>query len=337
MRKIAFNARTKEEVREVVEKLGYELLNEYKDENNRRKRVVIQDFYGYKYDIQLNDLMRSNSPRFVQKNNPFVLENISLWLEIENKPFVLCENNKYDKTSKKLLFQCLREDCQEIFDMSWNEVYSMGSGCPFCVGKRAGKNNNLASLMPNLVKEWDYTKNENNPESYTKFSHKKVSWICSKCNHSWDAVIGYRSKGAGCPKCADTHKESKIANELKIYLIDNYNAKDEHRVFKNPETGNWLPYDIYIPYGKNIELNGFYIEVHWNQHYELSSFHKTQAKRSHKTPEEEFEYQKHLDRLKRRFARKNGIYIEIDLRKIKTTEKAIEYIEEILRKFLNDG
>jgi len=49
---------------------------------------------------------------------------------------------------------------------------------------------------------------------------------------------------------------------------------------------------------------------------------------------DEFEYQKHLDKIKRKFAKKHGTYIEIDLRKIKTTEQAIEYVESILKTLL---
>ena len=36
--------------------------------------------------------------------------------------------------------------------------------------------------------------------------------------------------------------------------------------------------------------------------------------------------------MKKKFAKKNGIYIEIDLRKVKTVEKAIEKIERRIEK-----
>lgn len=42
----------------------------------------------------------------------------------------------------------------------------------------------------------------------------------------------------------------------------------------------------------------------------------------------EFEYRKKLDRMKRKFARKNGIYIEIDLRKKLNTEEWVNFILE---------
>lgn len=117
-------------------------------------------------------------------------------------------------------------------------------------------------------------------------------------------------------------KESVIATLLKNYFKNTFCAETEYKIFKNADTGYWLPYDIYIPYGKNPDLNGFYIEIHGGQHYEFIHFwHKTKEK---------FEYNKNLDKIKKKFSRKNGVYIEVDLRKIKTVEDAIEYIEKVI-------
>lgn len=323
--------RTMEEIREIVERMGYHLLNEYSDNKNKMRRVIIQDFEGFKYNVYFKHIIKGHIPEFVGKGNPFTLShNIPLWLKKENKQFALCEGNTYEGNRKKLFFQCLRESCQEIFDMTWNHIYN-GGECPFCRGYRVGKRNNLAYLRPDLAKEWDYENNYRNPEDYVEFSNKKVSWICSKCGYSWDAKIYNRSNGRGCQKCSDLQKESSIANKLKTYLKSNWNAISEYKLFKNPETGYWLPYDIYIPYGENPELNGFYIEVHSDQHYRLCYFHKLSARKNGTTPEEEFSYQKHKDKIKKNFAKKNGVYIEIDLRKIKTTEEAIEHIENVLK------
>jgi len=314
-----------EEIQKIVEDFGYELLDEYVDGSIRK--IVIRDESGYKYGLNFNGLIRCYSPNFVGNNNPFTLShNIPLWLEKENKSFILCDNNIYKGAHGKLFFQCLSEDCQELFDMSWRDVYR-GQECPFCNGQRVGKYNNLSYLRPDLVAEWDYKRNKSNPENYTEFSHEKVSWICSKCGNPWEAQINNRSNGRGCSKCADARKESKVANEIKEYFKENYNAKDEYRILKNPDTGYWLPYDIYIPYGGNPDLNGFYIEVHWEQHYKfIPNWHKTKEK---------FEYNKNLDKIKKRFSKRNGTYIEIDLRKIKTTEEAIEHIENILEQTLS--
>ena len=84
---------------------------------------------------------------------------------------------------------------------------SNGTGCPFCAGDRpvSGKTD-LATLRPHLVAEWDYGKNDLEPENYTLFSSKRVFWKCLTCNQSWIAKIQDRSNGTGCPFCAGRKK-----------------------------------------------------------------------------------------------------------------------------------
>ncbi len=75
-----------------------------------------------------------------------------------------------------------------------------GTGCPYCSGKLpiAGVND-LATLYPNLIKEW-HTKNSTTPHEYLPNSHKNVWWLGS-CGHEWQAPIYSRVNGSGCPKC----------------------------------------------------------------------------------------------------------------------------------------
>lgn len=111
--------------------------------------------------------------------------------------------------------------------------------------------------------------------------------------------------------------------------MENYNAKTEYKILKNPNTGRWLPYDIYISQGENPIINGIYIEINGIQHYSIQNWHKMKAKRNGTTSKQELIFQKEKDRLKKKFANINGTYIEIDLRKIKTIKEAISFIEKI--------
>lgn len=79
---------------------------------------------------------------------------------------------------------------------------NMKSGCPYCSGRKAIKGeNDLATVCPDLAKEWDYKKNTIIPTEVSAGSTKKVWWI-GKCGHSWDARIVNRAKGVGCPVCS---------------------------------------------------------------------------------------------------------------------------------------
>ena len=75
--------------------------------------------------------------------------------------------------------------------------------CPYCAGKAVLPGfNDLASTAPDLVKEWDFNKNETySPEQLTKGSSKKVWWLCSE-GHSWKTSPYARTIGQGCPNCS---------------------------------------------------------------------------------------------------------------------------------------
>ncbi len=69
---------------------------------------------------------------------------------------------------------------------------------------RLSNNYNLQKLCSDLAQEWHPKKNGNlTPKDVTPNTSKKVRWLCSKNkNHEWDAIIGNRNKGVGCPYCA---------------------------------------------------------------------------------------------------------------------------------------
>jgi hypothetical protein len=170
----------------------------------------------------------------------------------------------------------------------------------------------------------------NRVEDYMQPSGRiRTMWLC-KCdcgnttNATSDNLKSGRVKSCGCLS------EPFIASEIKKYFIENYNAKTEYNILKNPKTKRWLPYDVYISRGKNLAINGIFIEVNGKQHYRLATYHYLQSKKKGTTPKQEFENQKYKDKLKKKFAKENGVYIEVDLRKTKTLEAAIMYIENIL-------
>jgi hypothetical protein len=144
-----------------------------------------------------------------------------------------------------------------------------------------------------------------------------VYWIC-KCDCGNKKVVrGGDLKSGYTKSCGCIGLESIIAVELKEYCSNNYSAIPEYKEFRNPETGYYLPYDIFIP------RYSFYIEVHGPQHYIYFNNWFGSI--------ENFEYRQHKDRIKKEYAEQHGTFIEIDLRKIKTTEEAIKYVESFIK------
>lgn len=141
-------------------------------------------------------------------------------------------------------------------------------------------------------------------------------WLCQcECGNTKNILAQYLKSGkttsCGCIG------ESSIASQLKKYFKEKYNAKTEYKILINLETKKHLPFDIYIPKYK------LFIEIHGQQHYSfIEFFHKTI---------ERFISSKNRDKLKRRYAKNHGTFIEIDIRKFTKTKDAIKYIEKFMK------
>ena len=90
-----------------------------------------------------------------------------------------------------------------------------GRGCPYCASKKVLKGyNDLQTVSPTLAAEWHHGKNNGlTPADVSPNSHETVWWKCNK-GHEWQAIIGNRHKGNGCPYCAG-QKVLKGTNDLQ--------------------------------------------------------------------------------------------------------------------------
>ena len=84
-----------------------------------------------------------------------------------------------------------------------------GANCPYCSNEKILKGyNDLVTKNQELLKEWNYEKNNLNkvyPDIVSRGSHKKVWWKC-KNGHEWEALISNRVKGRNCPYCSGRKK-----------------------------------------------------------------------------------------------------------------------------------
>lgn len=114
----------------------------------------------------------------------------------------------------------------------------------------------LAEKNPELAKQWNYEKNGDlRPEMVTVGSGRKAWWIC-EYGHEWQASIGSRNNGSGCPQCSSNKKTSFPEFVLYYYL----RMVDKTVIHCYKDLGFEL--DIYIPSKKiGIEYDGKY----WHQ------------------------------------------------------------------------
>lgn len=78
--------------------------------------------------------------------------------------------------------------------------------------------NDLATVHPELAKEWHPTKNGDiTPKDVTEDTIQRAYWICSDCGHEFVAYVHSRAKKqhrSGCPKCFE-RKRADRAREIQ--------------------------------------------------------------------------------------------------------------------------
>lgn len=285
---------TYEYVKNFIENLGYKLLD--KEYVNNHKKLTLETKEGYKCVINFNNIASGYTPRIFDKLNPYTIENIHKWIDINNKSFKLISDIYYGSKEKKMIFKC--DKCNSEWDMTWNNIVT-GSDCPFCQGYRVNETNCLATKRPYIAKEWHPTKNGDlTSHDITWCSETKVWWVCLKCGHEWDALVSNRvSANSGCPKCASSLGEKLIKEFLDKFLINHITQF----IFPDCKYKNPLRFDFYLPnYNLLIEYQG-------EQHYRPVDYWGGN---------DEFIVQQLKDQIKRDYCKNNNI----NLLEIKYTE-----------------
>lgn len=101
-------------------------------------------------------------------------------------------------SNKKAWWKC--EKGHEWEASTWNR--HKGRGCPYCANKKVCIDNCLATLNPEIAKQWHPTKNGTlTPYDVVVGSYKKVWWMCAE-GHEWEATVYRRAKhSSNCLYC----------------------------------------------------------------------------------------------------------------------------------------
>lgn len=102
----------------------------------------------------------------------------------------------------------------------------------------------FGAVHSDLLKEWDYSKNERDPFNLGCQSNFKCHWICkTNPNHRWKAVLAHRVKGVGCPYCSGI----KLVPEKSLVYREPELAKEFHP----SKNGPVMPEDVFASSGKH--------------------------------------------------------------------------------------
>lgn len=94
-----------------------------------------------------------------------------------------------------------------------------GTGCPFCVGRKASSTNSLAALYPDIAAQWDEEKNgPTTPSQVTARSGRRFHWKCPVApDHRWTTTVFARTqRSAGCLCCCGRQLSSTNSLEARF-------------------------------------------------------------------------------------------------------------------------
>lgn len=187
---------------------------------SRRKAVIFLEKSNYLKDNK--ELMKEYD---YDKNTEFNLETLALG------------------SDRKVWWRC---DKGHSWQAGIGSRYRSGAGCPVCANMKVLKGyNDLESRCPKIAKEWNFEKNELNPDEIVYSSNKKVWWEC-EFRHEWEVTIVNRTKenGTNCPYCAN----QKILKGFNDLTTENPDLAAEWNYEKN----DFAPTEIGSKSKKNV-------------------------------------------------------------------------------------
>ena len=109
------------------------------------------------------------------------------------------------------------------------------------------KENSITSKYPDLLKEWDYDKNNGlSPDNLSFGSNKKVWWICKKCKSSYLSSISHKCSGTSCPYCngksinETNNLKAKYPRLCKHWDYEKNNNRPENVYFRSRKKVWWI-------------------------------------------------------------------------------------------------
>jgi len=93
--------------------------------------------------------------------------------------------------------------CGHTWEASIGNRTNNGHGCSICAGKTVQPGvNDIATLLPQLLSDWNYVRNPEGPTELTWGTRKKV-WFTCAIGHDWDSNPATRvSRNLSCPYCS---------------------------------------------------------------------------------------------------------------------------------------
>lgn len=178
----------------------------------------------------------------------------SLAAEWSEKNLPLTPDAVNEKSTKNVWWKC------NTCGYEWKAVVKArvkGGMCPVCAERAVLQGyNDLGTIDPHLLSEWDYEKNSKwTPSNVSKNSMKVVWWKCG-VGHSYRAKITDRTiEQKGCPQCEAEFQQALPQMLIMMYMPDLSTTKDTQMTLR---VENTITGEAIIQETKNIELHSVY-------------------------------------------------------------------------------
>ena len=201
------------------------IVKEDRKELSKILKVILSEIIGIIVDIDLerDSVSIDNLRDYTEKENSLLFTNPEVAKEWDyEKNGNLKPEHFAANSNKKVWWKCSKGHEWQASINSRNK----GHRCPYCSGLYVIKGkNDLQTVNPTLVKEWNYDKNSGlTPSDVMPDSGKKVWWKCSK-GHEWQARIQHRNNGIGCPYCSGRFA---VKGENDLQTVNPTLAKEWH-------------------------------------------------------------------------------------------------------------
>ena len=289
MSRIPHNKRKHEDAVNIIQNKGY-IINGDFVYNNENSLVDISDKYGYRYLVEFRSIVKGVKQRIVSKNNPYSIDNINLYIKLNNINVKLI-SDKYISNKDYLEFECA---CGERYLAKWDKFQQGYKRCcrKCSYDKRIEDNTYTIEDVKKYI--------ENNNINVELLSNEYVSVykpLCFKCSCGEIFYCSFdKFKNSGqtrCKKC--TRRKSRYCVKLEEYLKSNnieYATEISFKQCINTETSHRLFFDYGIYKNNKLIL----IEVDGEFHYK-SAF----------GGEEELNKRQRLDEIKNQYCKDNNI------------------------------
>ena len=203
-----------EDIESVINEYGYRII-----ELINSKEIISVDEDGYKYKINLCNLLNGKKPHITRKN-PFAIENIKNYLSIYYSDLELL-SDIYIDCKTKLEFVCRNHKEKGVQRKTFDDIVNSKQGCRYCGIEKRGKKYQIDTDI--IVARC----NELSLSYIDRYTYNQETWVKFTCDKHLDKGIQeiswfhLKKCAKGCAYCTGRYKTTEdFITEMSIINPD---------------------------------------------------------------------------------------------------------------------